>query len=95
MPVDLSCFGEPWSTVEDAEKQFDGNSQTSSVSLISSETSLEQDSVVKDESDEEEYLNFGTGSRQSSGGESVNMALMRFCDYHGLEKNGWGQGFEI
>lgn len=28
--------------------------------------------------------------RLSSTGQSLNMALLRFCDKHGIEKEGWG-----
>lgn len=29
--------------------------------------------------------------RDTSGGEALRMALMKFCDHHRLEKDGWRQ----
>lgn len=39
---------------------------------------------------DEDDFSLGSSSRLSSAGESLRMALMRFCAQHGLEKDGWG-----
>lgn len=84
----LGCLDEAWKTVNGEVMQEDGPDQGKSANTCSNEYSVNEETVPNPD-DDEGLFSPCSQPRMSSAGNSLSMALMKFCSEYGLKKDGW------